>query len=264
MSTDGTTDSAPLGTVVFDLDGVVYVDAHGVPGAGDALAAIADAGWHIVFATNNSTRTAATVLEHIEQRTGFRSESAQVVTSAMAAASWVGGEHATAFVVGEPGLVDTIASAGITVVDGDDADCVVVGLDRQISYGTIDRASRLVRAGAAYIATNTDATFPTQTGPAPGAGSIVAAITTASGVDPIACGKPHVPMLALVREMIRGTDVWVVGDRPETDLAMARRAGWTAVLVLTGVTDDPSAITSDHAPHHIIDSIADLPRLLDT
>ncbi len=264
MSTDGTSDSGPLGTMVFDLDGVVYVDTHGVPGAGAALEAIADAGWHIVFATNNSTRTAATVLDHIEQRTGFRTDTAQVVTSGMAAASWAKGVHARAFIVGEPGLVDTIAAAGITVVDDDTADCVIVGLDRQISYSTIDRASRLVRRGAAYIATNMDATFPTRTGPAPGAGSIVAAITTASGIDPIACGKPHVPMLALVREMVQGPDVWVVGDRPDTDLAMARRAGWTAVLAMTGVTDDPSTITSDHAPHHIIDSIADLPGLVGT
>ena len=262
VNVDGTTDGAPLGTIVFDLDGVVYVDAHAVPGAGEALRRISEAGWHIVFATNNSTRTASTVFEHIEQRTGFSSPTARVVTSAMAAASWARTRHQRVFVVGEPGLRDTLEEVGLTLVDDHSADCVIVGLDRNISYAKIDAASRLIRDGADFIATNTDATFPTSTGPAPGAGAIVSAITTASGVVPLACGKPHVPMLTLVREMIRGESVWVVGDRPETDLAMARRAGWQAVLVMTGVTTPTTTITSDHAPHHTIPSIAELPDLL--
>ena len=260
--TDGTTDGAPLGTIVFDLDGVVYVDAHAVPGAGAALESIAAAGWHIVFATNNSTRTAESVLEHIERRTGFTSPTATVVTSAMAAASWAQSRYERVFVVGEPGLRETLEGAGLRIVEDATADCVIVGLDRSLSYNKIDAAARLIRDGAAFIATNTDATFPTQTGPAPGAGSIVSAVATASGIDPVACGKPHVPMLSLVREMISGDSVWVVGDRPETDLAMARRAGWNAVLVLTGVTTPTTSITSDHAPHYTIASIAELPALL--
>lgn len=262
MKSDGTTQDAPLGTIVFDLDGVVYVDTQAVPGAGAALRAISAAGWHIVFATNNSTRTSTTVLEHIEQRTGFTSPTASAVTSAMAAASWARTRHDRVFVIGEPGLRETLEDAGLTIVGDATADCVIVGLDRDLSYDKIDVASRLIRSGAAFIATNTDATFPTQTGPAPGAGAIVSAITTASGVDPLACGKPHVPMLTLIREMIMGDSVWVVGDRPETDLAMARRAGWNAVLVLTGVTTRTTKITSDHAPHHTLASIAELPALL--
>ena len=262
MKTDVTTSGAPLGTIVFDLDGVVYVDAHAVPGAGAALESITSAGWHIVFATNNSTRTAATVLEHIEQRTGFTSPTANVVTSAMAAASWAQSRYERVFVVGEHGLRETLESAGLTIVQDATAECVIVGLERNLTYNMIDTAARLIRGGAAFIATNTDATFPTQSGPAPGAGSIVSAVTTASGIEPVACGKPHVPMLSLVREMISGDSVWVVGDRPETDLAMARRAGWNAVLVLTGVTTLTTRITSDHAPHYTIPSIAELPALL--
>jgi 4-nitrophenyl phosphatase len=262
VNADGTTGGESLGTIVFDLDGVVYVDAHAVPGAGDALQAIADAGWHIIFATNNSTRTAATVRKNIEERTGFVSSEANVVTSAMAAASWAHARYQRIFVVGEPGLTQTLQDEGLTVVEDATADCVIVGLDRGLSYDKIDIASRLIRGGAAYIATNTDATFPTRTGLAPAAGSIVSAVTTASGVEPLACGKPHVPMLTLVREKIRGDSTWVVGDRPDTDLAMARRAGWNAVLVLTGVTSASTEITPDHAPHYTLESIAQLPALL--
>ncbi len=262
MQQDGTPDPASLGTVVFDLDGVVYVDSHGVEGAGEALYALQHAGWHIVFATNNATRTPQAVLENIESRTGFRSPDADIVTSAMAASHWARQHHDRAFVVGEPGLVETLEQAGLTIVDDASAECVIVGLDRQISYAKLDAASRLIRNGATFIATNTDATFPTRSGPAPGAGAIVAAVHTASGVEAVACGKPADPMVALVRDKIKGPDILVVGDRPETDLAMARRAGWTAVLVLTGVTTPDTAIAPQHAPHATIPSIAELPALL--
>ena len=261
MSTDGTGNGAHTGTIVFDLDGVVYLGNVGVPGAGEALAAVSELGWHIVFATNNSTRTPHEVLRHVEARTGFRGLDVDVATSAMAAAAWTVREHSSVFVVGERGLRDTLADAGLEIVD-DDAEAVVVGLDRQIDYESIAKAARMIRDGATYIATNTDATFPTPEGPVPGAGAIVAAITKAGGKDPITCGKPEDPMLNLVRSLVRGIDVWLVGDRPETDLAMANRAGWHSVLVLTGVTASGTQIHSDDQPAFIIDTIASVPGLI--
>ncbi len=261
MNTDGTGNTAHTGTIVFDLDGVVYLGDVGVPGAGEALATLSNLGWHIVFATNNSTRTPSDVLRHVEARTGFKGVNVDVATSAMAAAGWVAREHRSVFVVGEQGLRDTLSNAGLELVD-DDAEAVVVGLDRQIDYDSITRAARLIRDGATYIATNTDATFPTPEGPVPGAGAIVAAITKAAGTDPITCGKPEDPMLYLVRSLVRGTDVWLVGDRPETDLAMANRAGWRSVLVLTGVTAPGTPIHGDGQPAFTIDTIASVPALV--
>jgi len=262
MNTDGTTGRATKGTIVIDLDGVVYLGTQGVAGAGEALATLETAGWHLVFATNNSTKTPRDVKMHIEERTGFRSSEAVVVTSALAAASWTARHHRSALVVGEPAVSEALSETGVDVVESGPAEAVVVGLDRNITYNTIAAASHVIRSGATFIATNTDATFPTQDGPVPGAGSVVAAIAVASGTAPVACGKPEAPMLELVRSAVRGTQVWVVGDRPETDIAMALKAGWNSVLVHTGITAPGESVDLRHTPGHSVGSIVDVPALI--
>lgn len=250
------------GTVVLDLDGVVYVDTEGVPGAEEALRALERDGWRIVYATNNSTKTRADVVRHIAERTGFDADPGAAVTSAMAAAAHVCGAS-TAAHVGSESIGHELRAVGVEVVAIEDSpEAVVVGLDRQISYGTIDRAARAIRAGSRFIATNTDATYPTRTGPAPGAGTIVAAIATAAGVDATPCGKPHPPFADLVQERLIEGRVIVVGDRPETDIALGLRFGWETALVLTGVTESPSAVPADLRPDHVLASIAELPALL--
>ncbi|NIQ56034.1 MAG: HAD hydrolase-like protein, partial [Gemmatimonadetes bacterium] len=98
-------------------------------------------------------------------------------------------------------------------------------------------AARAVRAGARFVATNHDATYPTPDGLLPGAGSIVAAVEVASEREAEVAGKPHPPMRRLVRERCGGEEIWVVGDRIDTDLAMAFEEGWGTALVLTGVSD---------------------------
>jgi len=262
MSSDGTSGRATKGTIVIDLDGVVYLGPEGVAGAGDALRTLETAGWHLVFATNNSTKTPRDVKIHIEERTGFRSSDAVVVTSALAAASWTARDHRSALVVGEGAVSEALAEAGIDVVDSGQAEAVVVGLDRKITYDTIALASHLIRSGATFVATNTDASYPTPEGPVPGAGSIVAAIATASGTTPVACGKPEAPMLDLVRAAVKGTRVWVVGDRPETDIAMAIEAGWESVLVRTGITAPGESVDLQHTPGYSVGSIVDVPALI--
>ncbi|GMQ99098.1 MAG: TIGR01457 family HAD-type hydrolase [Acidimicrobiia bacterium] len=262
MNTDGTTGRASKGTIVIDLDGVVYLGTEGVAGAGEALATLETAGWHLVFATNNSTKTPRDVKMHIEERTGFRSSDAVVVTSALAAASWTARDHSSALVVGEPAVSEALSATGVDVVESGPAEAVVVGLDRNITYDTIAAASHLIRSGATFVATNTDATFPTPDGPVPGAGSVVAAIAVASGTAPVACGKPEAPMLDLVRSAVRGPQVWVVGDRPETDIAMALKAGWNSVLVRTGITAPGEPVDVQHTPGYSVGSIVDVPALI--
>ncbi|NHZ71051.1 MAG: HAD-IIA family hydrolase [Proteobacteria bacterium] len=262
MTTDGTLKRDHKGTIVFDLDGVVYVGSAGVPGAADAMRSLERSGWHLVFATNNSTRAPVAVADHIEDRTGFRSHGATIVTSAMAAATWVASGNTSAFVVGEDALRGALIDAGIDVVTHGTPDAVVVGLDRDINYETIAVASSMVRNGSTFVATNTDATFPTMEGPVPGAGSIIAAIATASGREPIACGKPLAPMIDLIRQRIRGETVWVVGDRPETDIAMAAKVGWKSILVHTGITESNDVVPDSFAPDHRAASITDVPRLV--
>lgn len=226
-------------TVICDLDGVVYRGNVALPGAADALEVLDKAGFRVLFVTNNSSRTESQVADKLEALVRHRPDPDNVVTSARAAVSLVPDGLRKCLVVGGAGIREALESADLEVVADDSAvDCVVVGLDRQFDYGKLDRAARAIRDGARFIATNVDPTFPAAEGRImPGAGSIVAAIQSASGVDPIVAGKPHKPITDLIRS--RGVDrAWVIGDRPDTDIAMAvDEPDWTSVLVLTGVTE---------------------------
>lgn len=249
--------TAPVGTVVLDLDGVVYLDGDGIAGAGAALERFRQTGWQILYATNNSTKTGRDVADHIERRTGFVADPDDAITSAMAAAQHVSSTANSAMVVGAASIASELRDRGVRL-DEEYPEAVVVGLDLAITYERLDAAARMIRSGAAFVATNTDATYPTPTGLAPGAGTIVAALATASGVPATDCGKPHAAFGDLVVEKVAGERVVMVGDRPETDIALGRKHGWATVLVLSGVTRPGEAIPERHRPDLVVPSIAAL------
>lgn len=223
--------------VIVDLDGVVYRGNQAVAGSPEALERLDSAGAHVVFATNNSTRTIAQVAEKLARVAGYEAGHDQIVTSARAAVGLIPDDAATCMVVGGDGIKEAVTGHGLSIEDGSThVDCVVVGLDRDFDYGLLDRAARAVREGALFVATNRDPTFPTPDGLRPGAGAMVAAIEAASGVAPVVAGKPWPPIRALIRGLGVGA-AWVVGDRLDTDIALAAaEPDWTSVLVLTGVT----------------------------
>ena len=121
------------------------------------------------------------------------------------------------------------------MVGNADCDVVVVGLDRDLSYHRLSNAVLAINAGARFVATNTDTTFPHELGLLPGGGALVAAVQTATGIEPVIGGKPHKPMADLVKKRF-GTQGIMVGDRPETDGLFASSLGYEFGLVLTGVT----------------------------
>ena len=250
-------------TFVFDLDGVVYVDHTGVPGAGEILASLDRGGHQVLFATNNSSRAVDAVAENIRVRTGYRVQADVIITSGLAAADLLRDAEETCFVFGSDELEQTLVAAGIEVTsDHALATAVVVGLDRGLSYQRLTSAVLAVRRGARFVATNDDATYPAPDGQYPGCGALVAAVERATGVRPLVCGKPNPPMQALIQRRIEHPEVWMVGDRTETDLALADRAGWGKILVLTGVSEGGEGSVRGVSPHHTIDSIADLGNLM--
>lgn len=261
METGPVDDTPPLDGIVCDLDGVVYLGDEAVPGAGEALARIRAEGIDVVFVTNNSSRSPETVAERIRTMTGFPAEPENVLTSAMAAGLVLRGSTQPAFVLGGDGIRRALSDEGITVTDrGVEAGAVVVGLDRALTYDRLKEATIAVRRGARFVATNHDPTFPTESGLWPGAGSIVAAVERAADVAPEIAGKPFAPMRRLVRERIGSDRIWVIGDRIDTDLAMAAEERWAGVLVLTGVTE--TAPSGDPRVDRVVESIADVPELL--
>lgn len=251
------------GLVVCDLDGVVYLGREGIPGAGDALRRLEADGRRVVFATNNSSRTRAATAAKINESTGYAAAPDQVVSSAMAAAALLEPSRPHCLVMGGEGIREALADRGVPMVDDRRlAEAVVVGFNPETCYSDIRDASLAVRAGARLVATNGDATFPTTEGPWPGAGAIVAAIEVATGVCAEVAGKPHRPMGELILAGAEAGPVWMVGDRPDTDLALAIEMGWRSVLVLTGVTSDPREVPGALRPDLVVGSLAALPEAL--
>lgn len=249
-----TTDTArPDGrTLVCDLDGVVYRGDVGTIGAGDALREIEAAGWNVLFATNNSARPPEAVVAKLESVVGYHTEPERVVTSAIVAASLV--ETGPVFVAGEEGVAEAVQKAGFEVTaEPSAAATVIAGLDRGLTYERVARVADAVRAGAHLVVTNRDSTFPVHGGLMPGAGSCVAAIETAAGVRGVTAGKPTAAMRSFIESFADDGLIWMVGDRPETDIALAQDPRWRSVLVLTGVTE--STVGVDPAPDLVVDDL---------
>lgn len=251
------------GNVVCDLDGVVYLADAPVPGVGDSLAEIERRGYLLLFATNAPIRTAEQVAAHIAAVAGYPARASQVLTSAMAAAEVLAPVDAPILVLGEDGLSITLSREGLVLTsDPAEARTVVVGLDRHLTYDGLRAASTALLGGARFVACNRDPAYPTETGLWPGGGAIVAALETATGRVAEVVGKPHAPMRDALRRRLGPGPTWVVGDRPETDLASARDEGWKPVLVLTGVTRDPGNVPAELQPDLVLASLAELPRRL--
>jgi HAD superfamily hydrolase (TIGR01450 family) len=220
-------------TVVVDLDGVVWLAGEPLRGAGEGVRLLRAAGFAVIFATNNSSPTIAALVARLE-RAGIKAAPESIVTSAQAAALAVE-PGTTAMVIGEEGLVEATKARGL-VADAKPAS-VLVGWQRQFDFSTVADAATAVRDGALLVATNDDPTHPTPEGLLPGTGALVAAIATASEQPPLIAGKPGALMAALVEARATGIAL-VIGDRPSTDGAFARRLGSPFGLVQSEATPE--------------------------
>ena len=226
---------------LLDLDGVVYVGPDAVPSVPEALAAARRAGMRLGFVTNNAARTPADVAAHLTAL-HVPAEADDVITSSQAAATVVSellAPGARVLAVGGPGVAAALTAAGLEVVDGaeDEPAAVVQGYGRDVGWRQLAEAVVAVRNGARHVATNLDATIPSPRGPLPGNGAMVGIVSAITGHAPLVTGKPDPAMHA---ECVRRTGArrpLVVGDRLDTDIEGARRAGAASLLVLTGVTD---------------------------
>ena len=245
--------------VLCDLDGVIYRGRQPLPGVPDALRRLHAADIEIWYITNNSTRSPEDGAEKISRVTGVGVDPAQVLTSSLSAAAMLRPGDGPVLVVGEDGVFDAVARAGLeTTADPLAARSVLVGLARDFTYDLLADATAAVRGGARFIATNTDSTFPTEDGVVPGAGAMVAAIATAAQTDPVVAGKPHRPMRDLIRSRGVGA-AWIIGDRVDTDVALARdEPDWRSILVLTGITGSEGS--GEAGADHVV---ADFPAAVD-
>lgn len=238
--------------VLLDLDGVLYRGDRPIPGAAETVEALRTRGTRIVFVTNNASRTPRQVAEHLAS-VGIGADPGEIETSALVAAAVLAERGVRrAFAVGQDGVLDALAEAGVTVVAASEApEAVVVGLDRRLTYEKLRDAVLCVGRGAALVGTNPDTTFPAEDGLWPGAGSILAAIVAATGAVPEIVGKPAPAIYRAALARCGGTRPLVVGDRLDTDVAGAAALGWDSLLVLTGVARSGDAEGSEAPPTHV-------------
>jgi glycerol-1-phosphatase len=252
--------------LLVDLDGVVWIGREMVPGSAEALQTLIDAGVEIVFVTNNSVKRPAEYAARLRDA-GIAAGDDRVLTggavTARLAAERVGA-GGTAFVIGAPGFKETVAAAGLELLEGEaaqSADAVVVSAHREFDYAELLTATRALQAGAALFGTSRDPTLPMPGGAWPGTGATLAAVETASGKRAETGGKPEPHLFDQARALIpNASRVAIVGDRMASDIEGGRRAGLKTILVLTGASTRAEAEAASPPPDHVIDDLTALTR----
>ncbi|MDG4758624.1 HAD-IIA family hydrolase [Micromonospora sp. WMMD710] len=235
--------------VVFDLDGVIYLIDRPIPGAVEAVAQLHAEGRAVAYATNNASRRSSEVADLLTGM-GVPARPEEVLTSAAASAELLRDRlpaGAPVLVVGAEALRAEVRAVGLTPVSRADEKpaAVVQGYGPQVGWADLAEASVAVRSGAIWIATNTDRTLPSGRGPLPGNGSLVAVLRTALERDPdVVVGKPESALFETAARRSNGGRALVVGDRLDTDIEGARRAGLDSLLVLTGVSGVPDLLAA--------------------
>lgn len=248
--------------LILDMDGVLWRGNQPIGDLQRIFERINDLGLKVICATNNSTSTPAQFAEKITSMGGSL-PAKSILNSAVASAIYLKESHpqgGPVFLVGETGLKSAMEENGFRHSDQNPL-AVVAGMDRKFTYEKMARAAHWIRSGVPFIGTNSDKTFPLPNGLAPGAGSILAAIEAASGVEPLIIGKPS-PFLYQVAMHIIGVEpqeTLAVGDRLETDILGGQRAGMRTALVLSGVTT-PEQLAAWPNPPDL--TAADLTELL--
>ncbi len=273
-----TTQVNPLETIplprglIVDMDGVLWHGDRPLPGLLEFFRFVARRGLRYLLATNNASRTPRQYRQKLA-RFGIEVAEEQILTSGVVTAAYLAEIYPPAetrlFVIGEAGLLDPLKEEGFQLIDGFDpenpADLVVVGKDETLTWEKLALATLHLNDGALFVATNGDTTLPTERGFVHGNGAILAALTAATGIEPTIVGKPE-PFIyqhALKRLDIRPEEALVVGDRLETDILGACRAGIPSVLLLSGVSDEEDLKKVAYRPTWVLPDLEALTRKLE-
>ena len=268
-----------LGAFIIDMDGVLWQGSKPLPGLTEFFSTLRATKIPFVLATNNASLTQQQYLKKLADM-GVEVSAKEILTSSMATARYlVDTSPATkrrVFVIGESGLIEPLQQQGFTITStyyptdpdaetGDIwADIVVSGLDRQLNWNKLATATLNLRAGAEFYATNADTTLPTELGEVMGNGGVLAALTAATGIEPIVIGKPE-PILYQQAFEILGTDkhnTIAIGDRLNTDILGAVNAGMRSIMVLTGVSSEADLAEIDYKPDWVFQDIQEITELL--
>ena len=256
-------DLQAIRAALFDMDGVIYRGAQPLPGVNELLAFLEARQIAYACITNNASRAQ----EHFAaavQAMGLRIPAERIMTSAVATNVYlrsIAPRGTSVYAVGMEGLLQPLFGDGYFRLDERAPSYVVVGADFEVTYAKLRVACLAIRAGATFIGTNPDKTFPAEDGIVPGCGALLAALEAATDRQPLIIGKPEPGMFLAALELLhaRAPTTLMIGDRYDTDILGGARAGLRTAMVLTGVSNAAEAARGPIAPDAIV---ADLPELL--
>ena len=244
---------------LIDMDGVVYRGGELIPGSDKFINQLVDKDIPFRFMTNNSQRTRLDVVAKLE-RLGIKVDEEHIFTCAMATARYLASQNprATAFVIGEGGLLTALHKSGIAIND-QCPDYVIIGEGRTFNLEQVEKAVDFVTAGAKLISTNPDLSCPTSTGIRPGCGAMTAIIEATTGRKAFSVGKPNPIMMRMVRKDLNLTtrETVVIGDMMDTDIFGAVQLEYHSVLVLSGGTKRAELTNFAYQPSEIHATLAD-------
>jgi 4-nitrophenyl phosphatase len=251
--------------LILDMDGVLWLQDHPLGDLAALFDKIKQRGLKAILVTNNASRSTDYYLEKLRSF-GVQLEARQVISSGEALVDQLQRDHPQyrrLYVIGEQGLTELLIQEGYYITD-EEAQAVIVSLDRELTYAKLSRATRLVRAGALLVSTNADPTIPTPGGLEPGAGAILAAVEAATGVQATIAGKPNPQVYRLAMERLESSpaETLVIGDRLETDIAGAQSLGCRTALVLSGVTSAEVARNWSPAPDLVAQDLSQVLEII--
>ena len=253
---------------MLDMDGVLWHGETAVPGLSDLFFTLDQLNIGYVMATNNATKTAEQYTGKFK-RFGLDIAPDRILTSAETTAAYLEARYSPGspvYIVGTEGLNSAMKARGFEIVTADEvekgarAPLVVLGFTPNAVYKDLAMAALLVDNGADFVGTNPDPSVPNELGPLPGAGALLAVITTSTGVQPQIIGKPGPIMFehAVKRLGSQNLDTAMVGDRLSTDVAGAKAAGLWAILVLTGISGEEDIQQAAYKPDFVFTDIIEL------
>jgi len=253
---------------IFDLDGTVYLGDKMIDGAAEAIRTLRDRGDRVVFLSNKPIATRESYVKKLTKM-GIPVTLDDVLNSSQIVAEYLLSqvrEGESVYVIGEDPIIEELKRHQIPMTDDSNrAEYIVLSWDRQFTYDKLNIAFQAMLRGAQIIASNPDATCPLDNGQLPDTGTFIAALEVATGrsIDVVA-GKPSLMAAEAARRHLDlpSEQIFMVGDRLETDIKMGNDAGMNSVLVLTGVGTREMAENGPYRPKFIVDSIKDVVHLI--
>jgi len=261
--------------LIIDMDGVLWEGGKPLAGLNDFFFKLREISMPFILATNNASLTQSQYVEKFESF-GVTVSEDEILTSSMATARFLDQyqpvDKRRAFVIGEEGLRQPLRDYGFTLTDlyqvdqpekgivNEGADIVVSGLDRQLTWDKLATATLNLNAGAAFYATNSDTSLPTELGVVMGNGGTLAALEAVTGIKPVSIGKPE-PILyqqALEKLGTTADNTVAIGDRLDTDILGAVNAGMRSLLVLTGISSVSDIDEVDYEPTWIMQDLFEI------